>query len=556
MKRKLVYILGFIINIWVTSCSSKMDNAGERTIANEHSSNINKLIYNARNLRELLWKDQHRPRYHLLPPEGFFNDANGALFWKGRYHMFYLARTPIPHPEEPGKERWVAVWDHVSSRDLVHWIYHPPAISPRLDGSMPQGIYSGGAIKNAPQPTLIYHVPGQGTCISIAQDEDLINWKELPQNPVIKPHTDEDEYVVFDPAGWYENGKYYALIGNKNKRPGYEGDCTSLFISTDLVNWDYQGPFYKSNREWTLEAEDAACPDFYPIGDKHMLLMHGHRPYRNITHYYLGTYKDEHFFPEQHGRMSWLGGQLSGPESLIDDQGRNIFFGWIAESRTGGESLWGYDSEVDPGKNDLYAWASAVSLPRVMSLTENGDLGIAPAPELEALRFNQRQRNNITIPADGQVTLEQMAGDVMELSVEIDPGDSEEIGVKVRCSPDGSEETLITYNQKKKILKIDFENSTVGDNVAYRGFYSTEPSEGKDITTQEAPLQLVENETLKLRIFIDRSIIEVFANGRQSITQRIYPSKPESNEVRLYNKGGSGTALVVKAWDMDQTMPW
>ena len=459
-------------------------------------------------------------------------------------------------PEKPGEEKWVAVWDHVSSRDLVHWIYHPPAVSPRLDGSMPLGIYSGGAIKNAPKPTLIYHVPGQGTCISIAQDDELINWKELPQNPVIKPHTDEDEFIVFDPAGWYENGKYYALIGNKNKRPGYEGDCTSLFTSTDLVNWEYQGPFYKSNREWTLEAEDAACPDFYPIGNKHMLLMHGHRPYRNITHYYLGTYKEERFFPEQHGRMSWLGGQLSGPESLIDDRGRNIFFGWIAESRTGGGSLWGYDNEVVPGKNDLYAWASAVSLPRVMSLTQNGELGIDPAPELEALRLNLRQKSNVEIPENGEVTLDGMAGDVMELLVEIDPGNAQEIGVKVRCSPDNAEETYIIYNQEKNTLRIDFENSTVADNVVYRGFYTTEPTEGEDITTQEAPFQFGENEILKLRIFIDRSILEVFANGRQSITQRIYPSKAESKEIRLYSKGGTGTALVVKAWDMEQVMPW
>ncbi|MGI9544952.1 MAG: glycoside hydrolase family 32 protein [Cyclobacteriaceae bacterium] len=529
---------------------------GDLPKADQESQSINEMILSARNLRELLWKDPHRPRYHHLPPEGFFNDANGALFWNGRYHLFYLARTPIPHPEKPGQDRWVAVWDHVSSRDLVHWTYHPPAVSPALDGSMQQGIYSGGAIKNAPRPTLIYHVPGQGTCISVAKDNDLIEWEPLPQNPVIKPHTDNDEFVVFDPAGWYENGTYYALIGNKNKRPGYEGDCTSLFTSTDLINWEYQGPFYKSSREWTQESEDAACPDFYPIGNKHMLLMHGHQPYRNITHYYLGTYKDQRFIPEQHGRMSWLGGQLSGPESLIDDQGRNIFFAWIAESRTGGKSLWGYDTEVEPGKNDLYAWASVVSLPRVMSLNDDGTLGIAPAPELETLRLSERQAKNLTISNNQEITLSEIAGDVMELSVEIDPGDAKEIGVKVRCAPDNSEETLIVYNQENGTLKIDFSKSTIENNVIYRGYYTQEPPEGENATSQAAPFQLKEDEHLKLRIFIDRSVLEVFANGRQSITQRIYPSKLNSNEVRLFAKEGTGTATSIKAWDMEQVTPW
>ncbi len=225
----------------------------------------------------------------------------------------------------------MAVWDHVSSRDLVHWIQHPPAIRPKPDGATPVGIYSGGAIKNAQRPALIYHVPRQGTCIAVAEDDDLVEWRELPQNPVIPLHGEGDEYVVFDPAGWYEDGAYHALIGNKNRRPGYEGDCTSLFTSPDLVHWEYQGPFYRSRREWTLEAEDAACPDFFPLANgspmratpRHMLLMHCHRPYRNTTYYYLGSYRDRRFTPQQHGRMSWIGGQLSAPESLIDDRVRN-----------------------------------------------------------------------------------------------------------------------------------------------------------------------------------------------------------------------------------------
>ncbi len=63
-----------------------------------------------------------------------------------------------------------------------------------------------------------------------------------------------------------------------------------------------------------------------------MLLLHGHRPYGQC-HYYLGRYQGERFHPELHGRMNWPGGQLSGPESLIDDRGRNIFFGWVREAR-------------------------------------------------------------------------------------------------------------------------------------------------------------------------------------------------------------------------------
>lgn len=79
------------------------------------------------------------------------------------------------------------------------------------------------------------------------------------------PH--RPRYHLVPPEGFFnEDGAYHALIGNKNRRPGYEGDCTSLFTSPDLVHWEYQGPFYRSRRGWTLEAEDAACPDFFPVG--------------------------------------------------------------------------------------------------------------------------------------------------------------------------------------------------------------------------------------------------------------------------------------------------
>ena len=540
----------------------------------EPRPDIRELIRSARRIRELIWQDPHRPRYHLTPPEGFFNDPNGALFWNGRYHLFYLAREPIPHPGRPGEELWVAVWDHVSSRDLVHWIQHPPAIRPKPDGSTPRGIYSGGAIKNAPRPALIYHVPGQGTCIAVAEDDDLIEWRELPQNPVIPLHRESDEYVVFDPAAWYEEsgqgagqGTYCALIGNRNRRPGYEGDCSSLFTSPDLIHWEYQGPFYRSRREWTLAAEDAACPDFFPLGEgsptratpRHMLLMHCHRPYRNTTHYYLGSYRNRRFAPRRHGRMSWIGGQLSAPESLIDDRGRNIMFGWMADFRPGAAALFGYEStaETKPEERNLLAWASVVSLPRVLSLADDGTLAIAPAPELEALRLRPRRMEEIRFAAGREATLSGICGNGLELFLRIDPGAATAVGVKVLCAPDGSEQTVISYLPGQRKLQVDFRQSSLADDLQY---WDYDPARGEAFATagtvQAAPFHLAEGEALELRVFIDRSVIEVFANRRQCLTQRVYPTRADSTAVRLFAVGGAARASVVEAWDMEPVAPW
>ena len=67
---------------------------------------------------------------------------------------------------------------------------------------------------------------------------------------------------------------------------------------------------------------------------------------------------------------------------------------------------------------------------------------------------------------------------------------------------------------------------------------------------QEAPFELRDGERLKLRIFVDRSVLEVFANGRQCITQRIHPTRSDSLGVALFSRGGGANVLSLDAWEM------
>ena len=290
-----------------------------------------------------------------------------------------------------------------------------------------------------------------------------------------------------------------------------------------------------------------------------MLLMHCHRPYRNTTHYYLGTYRDRRFTPQRHGRMSWIGGQFSAPESLIDDRGRNIMFGWIADFRPGAAPLYGYEraAEATPEERNPLAWASVVSLPRVLSLAPDGTLAIAPAPELEALRLNPRRQTGTRVPEGSEVTLRGISGNVIELLLRIDPGDATEVGVKVLCAPDGSEQTTISYVPGEWKLQVDFRRSSLAKNLQY---WDYDPVREEAFRTsgavQAAPFQLAEGEPLELRVFIDRSVIEVFANHRQTLTQRVYPTRADSAEVRLFAAGGAAHATVVDAWDMEPVAQW
>jgi sucrose-6-phosphate hydrolase SacC (GH32 family) len=143
----------------------------------------------------------------------------------------------------------------------------------------------------------------------------------------------------------------------------------------------------------------------------------------------------------------------------------------------------------------------------------------------------------------------------LELAVEVDAGDLPEFGVKVRCSPGGEEQTAIVLNPGAKTLSVEMGESSLDESIQYLYYrWAKESPDGSlTIDAQSAPFALADGESLKLRIFLDRSVLEVFANGRQCITQRIYPTRSDSLGVVLFSRGGSVNVKSVDAWDMAAT---
>ena len=514
-------------------------------------------------LREELIRDFHRPRYHFLPADGLWNDVNGTLYWKGRYHVFFLARKKNENLEAIEEEsrpifwEWLPVWAHVSSLDLIHWRYHPTFL-PSGKPDMPQGLFSGDAIEGADRATLIYHVPMQGTCIAVSNDDNLDEWTPLRENPVIHweagnkknsakfdglSKTEIDSYdgvgnlpecAIFDPCGWKEGETYYALIGNKNYRKGYEGDSTSLFRSKDLMDWEYVGPFYKSDRQWTAEIEDCACPDFFPFGDKHMLLMHTHRPYGK-SQYYIGTYRNHRFYPEINGQLSRRGSMHMAPETLIDDRGRRIYWGWIADARD-------YDEFSSYPKK---GWSSVMTLPWHLYPSEDNTLQIKPVEELESLRYDQIKLDALTLAQGEEKKIDSISSNCMEIKMTVisEPGGT--FGLKLLCSPDEKEETVVTYDGKVEAFVVDFERASLNKNLRYPD----------NSWKQVIPYTSSEKE-LDLDIFVDRSVIEIFVNSDICIVQRVYPTLKKSTQLRFFSTDAPVQFRNITKWEMDATNPW
>lgn len=471
-------------------------------------------------------EERHVPRYHFVAPEGPCApfDPNGALFRRGRYHLFYIF-------QDPRLPRRGHSWGHASSPDLVNWRFHPPALKP--GGDVPEeGIFSGCAlITREGVPALVYYGINAGICIAFAEDDDLDRWRRHPANPVIaEPKRGDpafDVYRVFDPHAWLDGDVYHMILGGLVK-PHNVHDTAYLFTSRDLENWDYQRPFYSPNPNWTDANEDCACPDFFKLGPRQVLMCISHP---RGTRYYLGRYHAGTFIPESHHRLTYPGGASFAPESLLDGMGRRMFWAWaIAQRRPG---------------TDQFA---TMTLPSVLTATDSGGLMIEPVREVELLRRNGRETAALTLDDDERL-FPALAGDCLELRLAILPRGARRAGLSVRAAPNRIEETRIVYDAAARTLSIDSTRSS-RDPAVFRAFPMATRAEKRDHPVQTAPCPLDEDGMLRLNVFLDASIIEVYANDRCKLTGRIYPTLAGSRQTRLFAEGGPAAFSPVHAWDM------
>jgi len=140
----------------------------------------------------------------------------------------------------------------------------------------------------------------------------------------------------------------------------------------------------------------------------------------------------------------------------------------------------------------------------------------------------------------------------MELALEAEISKGSVFGIKVRMTPDNEEHTAIIVDASAHTLSIDTTQSSLSPDV-YQASPLFRVESREDVRVQTAPFRLESGERLRLRVFIDRPILEVFANGRQCVTQRIYPTRPDSLGVGLFSRGGTTTVLSMDAWDMAAT---
>lgn len=486
----------------------------------------NPLLARMNGVRRELESDPHRPIYHYVNPEATLNDPNGLCFWQGYWHLFYQAYPP----EDPRQH-----WGHAYSTDLVHWKDLPYAIYPNPE----RCCFSGATFAEDNRVIAMYHGTEVGNMVAISSDPLLLNWEKLTGQPVIPIASGDGSplpYRVFDPCIWKRDEAYYALSAGTvtNEPTGRRRAADFLFRSEDLVHWDYLHPFVE-NDVFTLNGDDGACPYFWPIGDKYILLFFSHM---SGGQYVIGDYDTERdkLTATGHGKFNHGAVDPSGvhaPSAAPDGKGGVIV-------------VLNMNQGIPTG-----GWNQIMTLPRRLTLATDGALRIEPAGDIESVRGDQISLPAQTIPANAETVLDDVKGNAIEIDTTIDTNGSPMVELDVLRSPGRQEVTRIVVFRDRGYRNRDDPHREVPMSVvSIDSSHASILPDALSRPPESAQVYLAPNEDVHLRVFVDKSVVEVFVNDRQCLAQRVYPGRPDSTGVSLHTRGREIRLVKFDAWPM------
>ncbi|HEY8719630.1 glycoside hydrolase family 32 protein [Pengzhenrongella sp.] len=449
------------------------------------------------------WEDPQRPGYHLVPPGGWLNDPNGMARWDGTFHLFYQYNPHAPVHS-------LIHWGHVTSTDLVRWRDEPVALVPS-EGPDAEGCWSGVLVDDGGVPTLVYsgHSGEYEVACLATGSPDLRTWTKDPANPVVAgPPEGVDATAFRDHGVWLEDGRWHQVIGSGIRGVG---GAPLHYTSADLREWTYTGPLVvgdASSTEPVWTGTMWECVDLFTLDGTDVVVFSAWDDGVTLYPVYLTGRRDgSTFVPDGPARHLDYGlRHFYAPQSVQDDDGRRIMFAWLQEAR-------GDAATAAAG------WSGAMSLPREVTLDSSGALSLAPATEVATLRGARLHAGPVDGSTSGRAPcwLEHVAGDQLDLVLDIHLPVGARLELGVRATSDGVEQTVVTLERETAEpvarLRLDRSRSSLDPDVDAVGL-------GGDV-----PLDA--DGRVDLRVLVDHSALEIFAGGRP-LTARLYPTRPDA----------------------------
>ena len=449
------------------------------------------------------------PRYHVRPPRGYLNDPNGPVVVDGLLHLYFQYRGSVDLAAP-------VVWGHVTSRDLVHWRYHRPALAPHPVLGDRDGCWSGNTVTDddgmvrAFYSGLVDTEPLQRTLVAVSADG---GWTfGPPQEVVARPAPEEAISILRDPFVWRHDAGWRMALGAGT----VDGTAmVRLYSSADLLDWTYLGPLARMARTRTSAWDSGVmweCPQIVTLDGEPTVLF--------------GSYAPEH------GVMNAFSLRVpGGPTGGVDpaelhllDHGPNFYAPSVLGGTRYGAVVWGWATEgrsLDWCRAD--GWSGVLTLPRRVSRRSDGSVASAPVGELEELRQDSgRQVGDVLGGLGAQLEI--------EISAVADGAAGGPSTLSLRCGPCEHLDVVIDADAGRVVVDRDHAST---DPRAHGGRVVVDGLDG-----------LRDGEPV--RAFLDGSILELFLPGGRVATVRCYPTTPPPWRLELSPPG----AARVCVWNL------
>jgi fructan beta-fructosidase len=430
-----------------------------------------------------VFENQHydhplRPQVHFTPLTGQIADPTGLIWYKGKYHLFYMS------DEWSRQRRLNKNWGHAVSNDCIFWDQLPPVTNTLIDNAPGSG--SGivdwnntlGLERGTEKTLVVFYTDyGRGPSLAFSTDGGR-TWVRHKNNPVLKAKPGLRDPLVF----WYKPDQSWRMV--IYEQPGF-----SFYRSKNLLNWEFLSKMNGFHE----------CPDILhmPVDgnndNKKWVLIDGN------ASYYIGDFDGNGFTPFSQKIPAGKLTELNRSADHVNYYTKDIYATQSWKMSYEGDGPFyqlAFMMIKDPPIHNR-VWSQQLTFPVELTLkTINKEIRLCrnPIDAIKQLRSNGKIVKDIILKSNIDI-LNDVKGDVFEIILEVEPQDAKKLRLNIRG----------------EILQYDFTKNEIR-------FLDSEEKINMD------------KRTVKLRVIIDRNSVEIFANeGETSISRLFYPEMDITN---------------------------
>lgn len=427
-----------------------------------------------------------RPQFHFSSKKNWINDPNGMVYYKGEYHLFFQ--------HNPKSIHWGNMtWGHAVSKDMVHWQQLRHAILPYGKGT----IFSGTAAVDFPN-SLGKNTEEQKAIVAYfthAQNDnkDLFyqagafstdkgrTFQLIDGGRPLVPNQGFDRGERDPKIFWHAPTKKWVLIlwiKRANKKQYDDLGKVRFFGSTDLKKWEKLSDF---DRKWVYECMDLVelRVDGNPNNKKWLI-------FDASFDYEIGTFDGLSLSTDQKNHLGDIGDAYYAAQTFNNGpDGRTVIMGWL---RTRDNNVY-----VDHNM----PFNQQMSFPATMELKTTA-WGIRlfrwPVEEIKSLY----QKGYIFEEIESGVLNEKLKNEKFE-------------GIDLYTSFDRNKTSSFQINIRGQILTY----------------------EKGDFYFNDVIIPTLDKNKVNVRILLDRTTIEIFADDGFSVLSNYAVSAPKNTQLSV-----------------------